>query len=220
MATTPNYGWVTPAPTDFVTDLPADFEIFADAVDASFAADEGDLLVGGTSNIFEALPIGAAGTVLTSDGDTASWVAAAGGGKVLQVVQGDLTSTFSTSSGSLVDTGLSVTITPSASNSKVLILASGNVYNQNSSSSANTSALTALLRTSTKLQEVFFGAHNFSTTSSKIYWTFMNFSYLDSPNTTSATTYKIQLATQSGNLAELTSGATQISSIVAMEIGA
>jgi hypothetical protein len=76
MATTPNYGWVTPAPTDFVTDLPADFEIFADAVDASFAADEGDLLVGGTSNIFEPLAIGAAGTVLTSDGDTAAWVAA------------------------------------------------------------------------------------------------------------------------------------------------
>lgn len=36
MATTPNFGWVTPAPTDLVTDLPADFEIFADAVDATF----------------------------------------------------------------------------------------------------------------------------------------------------------------------------------------
>ena len=35
MATTPNYSWVTPAPTDLVTDLPADFETFADAVDAS-----------------------------------------------------------------------------------------------------------------------------------------------------------------------------------------
>jgi hypothetical protein len=34
MATTPNYGWVMPDPTDFVTDLPADFEIFGDAVDA------------------------------------------------------------------------------------------------------------------------------------------------------------------------------------------
>jgi len=33
MATTPNYGWVTPAPTNFVTNLPADFELFADAVD-------------------------------------------------------------------------------------------------------------------------------------------------------------------------------------------
>jgi hypothetical protein len=44
MATTPNYGWVTPAPTDFVTDLPADFEVFADAVDADLAG-----LLGGTT---------------------------------------------------------------------------------------------------------------------------------------------------------------------------
>jgi hypothetical protein len=44
MATTPNYGWVTPAPTDFVTDLPADFEIFADAVDADLSG-----LLGGTT---------------------------------------------------------------------------------------------------------------------------------------------------------------------------
>jgi hypothetical protein len=44
MATTPNYGWVTPAPTDFVTDLPADFETFADAVDADLSG-----LIGGTT---------------------------------------------------------------------------------------------------------------------------------------------------------------------------
>jgi hypothetical protein len=35
MATTPNYSWVMPDPTDLVTDLPADFEIFGDAVDSS-----------------------------------------------------------------------------------------------------------------------------------------------------------------------------------------
>jgi hypothetical protein len=35
MATTPNCSWVMPDPTDLVTDLPADFEIFGDAVDAS-----------------------------------------------------------------------------------------------------------------------------------------------------------------------------------------
>lgn len=45
MATTPNYGWVTPAPTDFVVDLPADFETFADAVDADLAG-----LLGGTTD--------------------------------------------------------------------------------------------------------------------------------------------------------------------------
>ena len=35
MAITPVYGWVTPTPTSFVTNLPADFETFADAVDAT-----------------------------------------------------------------------------------------------------------------------------------------------------------------------------------------
>jgi hypothetical protein len=44
MATTPNYGWVMPDPTDFVTNLPADFEIFGDAVDADLAG-----LLGGTT---------------------------------------------------------------------------------------------------------------------------------------------------------------------------
>jgi hypothetical protein len=44
MATTPNYGWVMPDPTDFVTNLPADFETFGDAVDADLAG-----LLGGTT---------------------------------------------------------------------------------------------------------------------------------------------------------------------------
>jgi len=32
---TTNYGWVMPTSTDLVTDLPADFAIFGDGVDAS-----------------------------------------------------------------------------------------------------------------------------------------------------------------------------------------
>lgn len=34
---TTNYGFVMPAATDLVTDLPADFAVFGDAVDAKFA---------------------------------------------------------------------------------------------------------------------------------------------------------------------------------------
>ena len=40
---TSNFGWQMPTPTDLVTDLPADFEVFGQAVDSDFA----DLL-GGT----------------------------------------------------------------------------------------------------------------------------------------------------------------------------
>jgi hypothetical protein len=44
MSTTPNYNWPLIEPTDFVTDLPADFEVFADAVDADLSG-----LLGGTT---------------------------------------------------------------------------------------------------------------------------------------------------------------------------
>ena len=79
MATTPNFGWVTPAPTDFVTDLPADFETFADAVDADVqliknTADAalpetlidaaGDLIYGSAADTAARLAIGTAGQVL------------------------------------------------------------------------------------------------------------------------------------------------------------
>jgi hypothetical protein len=70
MATTPNYGWVTPAPTDFVTDLPADFETFADAVDDTLhdlnpETTEGDLAyLSATADVKTRLGIGTAGQVL------------------------------------------------------------------------------------------------------------------------------------------------------------
>lgn len=70
MATTPNYGWVTPAASDFVVDLPADFETFADAVDADLAG-----LLGGTT-----------GQVLTKDSNNDhdfSWSTISSGGMFL-----------------------------------------------------------------------------------------------------------------------------------------
>lgn len=83
MATTTNYGWTTPDDTDLVKDGAAAIRTLGLAIDTSFVADEGDLLLGGSSDIFEPLAIGAANTVLTSDGTTASWVAPAGGGLTL-----------------------------------------------------------------------------------------------------------------------------------------
>jgi hypothetical protein len=89
MATTPNYGWVMPDPTDFVTDLPADFEIFGDAVDTTLEAietkldvitTEGDLVVGDASGDPVRVPVGTVGQVLASDGDTVEWVTPASGG--------------------------------------------------------------------------------------------------------------------------------------------
>jgi hypothetical protein len=78
-----------PDPTDFVTDLPADFEIFGDAVDATVdrldvITTEGDLIVGDASGDPVRVAVGTAGQVLASDGDTVEWVSpAASGGMTL-----------------------------------------------------------------------------------------------------------------------------------------
>ena len=84
MAITPSYGWVTPSPTDFVTDLPADFETFADAVDLTVDTldaenvkktlidAKGDLLAGTAADTITRLGVGANGTILTADSTEAT----------------------------------------------------------------------------------------------------------------------------------------------------
>jgi hypothetical protein len=89
MATTPNFSWVMPDPTDFVTDLPADFEIFGDAVDASLqtvknTADgaiakslvdaKGDLIAATADNTVARLAVGTNDHVLTADSSTATGI--------------------------------------------------------------------------------------------------------------------------------------------------
>lgn len=90
MATTPNYGWVTPAPSNFVTNLPADFETFADAADATVKAlnpgtTAGDLDYYTSGTAKSRLAIGTAGQVLkVNAGATApEWGTVSGGGYTL-----------------------------------------------------------------------------------------------------------------------------------------
>jgi hypothetical protein len=68
MATTTNYSWTTPDDTDLVKDGAAAIRTLGSSIDTSFVAMQGDLLLGGTSDIFEPLAIGTLPTVLTSDG--------------------------------------------------------------------------------------------------------------------------------------------------------
>jgi hypothetical protein len=126
----------------------------------------------------------------------------ASAGKVLQVVSTAKTSAFTTSSTSAVDvTGMSVSITPTSASSKVLIIFYvGIVGNSN----AGQASQLWLLRNSTQLNigdtagsrtlvtaALGPGSVNYAFSPASI-------TFLDSPATTSATTYKIQLATQSG----------------------
>ena len=123
--------------------------------------------------------------------DNAVTAAKLASGAIVQVVQAVKTDTASTSS-SFADTGLSASITPSSSSSKVLVLCTlGGV------SGANTSFKGKLVRGST---DIFVGdsasnrpqasAGGQTSNNYEIQQLVMNF--LDSPSTTSSTTYKAQ----------------------------
>jgi len=123
-------------------------------------------------------------------------LASGAGGKILQVVQTIKTDTFSTTSTTQVDiTGYSVTITPSSSSSKVLItgtLVAGygttNAYALRFYMMRGSTAI-CIHDTAGNRSRCTFGTQGVTQTDSTISFPF---EFLDSPNTTSATTYKIQ----------------------------
>ena len=120
------------------------------------------------------------------------------GGKVLQYVTATNTATQSTTSTSYVDvTSLSVSITPSSASNKVLILFTGTLQNDGNTSNS----FLTILRGATNLATTndFFilnsaGTRIISGTSAH---------YIDSPNTTSSTTYKMQIRAESSSTASI-----------------
>ena len=86
----------------------------------------GDILYASGANTLAKLAKGSDDEVLTLASGVPSWASASGGGgKIGQVVQNVDTTLRSTTSTSFVTTGISVTITPSASDSKILLMMDG-----------------------------------------------------------------------------------------------
>ena len=154
----------------------------------------------------------------SSEATGLKWATPSGGGKVLQVVQATYSTETSTTSGSYQDTGLSVSITPSSASSKVLVLVSQQFIAIGSAPYA-LSAL-SLFRGATNILNRGGDSHGLNVAGSgdrQVGWV-SNLMYLDSPNTTSSTTYKTQMFKQEGTARAQHSGAT--STIICLEIGA
>jgi hypothetical protein len=120
-------------------------------------------------------------------------------GSILQVVQATKTDTFSSSSTSYTDvTGLSVSITPSSASSKILVfmnasVAGGNGNDVNHAGIQIVRGSTAIFigdARGTRMQAT--GIVNTATAGQMNHPSAV---YLDSPATTSATTYKLQIKT-------------------------
>jgi hypothetical protein len=115
-------------------------------------------------------------------------------GHILQVVNYRSTAhNTATTSTSFVDTGMSATITPSSTSSKILVVANINGLYKHG---ADYAVSTRLLRGSTDIGVI--ESMNSYTGSSATGTGGASVSYLDSPNTNSAVTYKIQFASTTG----------------------
>ena len=112
-------------------------------------------------------------------------------GKVLQVVQNTYSTSTSVGTTSYTDTGLDATITPSSTSSKVLIL-----VHQPMTHLVDTNLdrlnITRLVRGSTEILSSRTLTQHEGGNNRAYDSTYMGHTYLDSPSTTSATTYKTQ----------------------------
>jgi len=138
------------------------------------------------------------------------------GGKVLQVVTATTTTSASSSTSTFVDTNLTATITPLFSTSKILVLVSQNGMRKGTASSLDDISI-RLVRGSTAIsQPAYFAGYTNSTL--QFYGLSCSLSYSDSPATTSATTYKTQVANADGTGPVSAQYSGEMSTITLMEI--
>ena len=141
-----------------------------------------------------------AGATITNSGTATGF----GGGKINQIVQTVKSDTFTSVSTTYADvTGMSVSITPSAASSKVLVMATLNVGNNTD----DRWSAYQLVRDSTAISigdtdgsktRASAGSVRQTATGSQNLVSNMSVIFLDSPSTTSSTTYKLQCKVQSG----------------------
>ena len=139
--------------------------------------------------------------------------------KILQVVSGSTSTQASSSVATFADTGLTATITPTLATSKVLVVVSQNGCVKTSGNLNNAMNL-KLLRGATDIQT--FGSDvGYTNSATSLYIGCVSTQFLDSPATTSATTYKTQFANDVAAAAvRVQDGSLTESTIILYEVSA
>lgn len=197
MASTTNFGWTTPDNTGYVKDGALAIRTLGSAIDTSMAE-----LKGGTT-----------GQVLKKTSGTDmdfEWGTVSSTPRIGQVVSAYTTTTTYTTSTSYVDaTDITATITPTLSTSKVLVTISFNLSVDGNFNSYPV-GYAQILRGSTAIREGYMAIYTGISTTVGLATDQFTLTYLDSPATTSATTYKLQIKKANGTSAQTNSSATVI----------
>ncbi len=168
-----------------LTGLTTDLSVAQGGTGAGTFTTNGVLYGNGTSAI-AATGTGTSGQVLTSNGSGSAptFQAAAGGGKVIQVVTATTDTAVSSNSSTRADTGLSAAITPANTANKILVIISQHC----SAGGGRAVGDIHLMRDSTDLIN-----YSQQANADNAMGNFF-FQYLDSPSATTSTTYKTQQA--------------------------
>lgn len=110
-------------------------------------------------------------------------------GTIVQVTSGTLTSPFGTSSASLVSTGLTASITPKSATNKILVQILGGLFDTGGSTSQ---ILATVYRNSTNLANTTGFVYSYGSVTG--IQSSAAFGCIDSPATTSATSYTVYIA--------------------------
>jgi len=184
----------------------------------SIATTKGDLLAATAASTIARLGVGTNGQILTADSTAATgikWATPAGGGKVLQVVSATYSTNVASTTSTYVDTGLSATITPSATTSRIMILINQRYQHDNSSSLP--AANFRVVRNSTTI-ETHSADYGYSAGSAIYQIGVWAVHLVDSPSLTSAITYKTQFMNSNAAGTMNIGGAN--GTMILMEIGA
>ena len=204
MATTTNFGWTTPDNTGYVKDGALAIRTLGNGIDTSLL----DLKGGTTGQVLKK----------TSGADLDfEWGTVSSTPRIGQVVQATTTTDTQTNSTTYVDaTNINGTITPTLSNSKILVTISTTIMHDGNFNVAP-GTFYQIVRGSTSVYE---GGYNIIYTNvsqtASLAASKVTLMYLDSPATTSATTYKLQIKRTNGTSAG--AGYNGVSTIILQEV--